>query len=126
MKEPKKNKDYYRQDVEYKIFSTGIEIMYITSANLWKAAGEDCESESATAFCVVGDGKRPRMYLNVMELNYCSIVHEMLHAIRFELTESKGFKGLENGLDELLSYICGYTITEILKFCKKKGIEISI
>jgi hypothetical protein len=59
-------------------------------------------------------------------LDVNTIYHEVLHAVRFELNYKRGTAYLARFDDETLPYTCGYVANEIIKFCQKNKIIITL
>lgn len=84
---------------------------------------------SCRAYTFIPDDKtsNPGIFFNLnAPLNVMTITHELLHALRYELTTRRTFSNLEFGEDEIIPYFLQYFFDKIVEFCSKNDIKIGM
>jgi hypothetical protein len=87
------------------------------------------EDKDAGGFTVADEEllRPPEIHLDISyPLPITNIVHEVTHAVRYELGVRKGFISLDDWSDEVLPYILAYIVGKILNYCEKHKIETII
>ena len=70
-------------------------------------------------------GKYAEINLNISKpVSIPVIVHEVIHAVRYELGEKRGHKGLGEWEDETLPYCCDYVVGKIIDYLRAHSIRI--
>lgn len=111
---------YSKQEVKIPSFRTGITVIY----------DREYYRPGTCAYCRIPEEESEEVYNPWIVLDatrpipVSSIVHEILHTVRFVLKNQRGVTNLDEASDETLPYVTEYVLGEIFKFCKRRKMKV--
>lgn len=111
-----------RCNVNLRVFRCGISIDVCNNEEFEKING--FSNAVATTHCC--QSYNPRIVLKRNSISIGTLFHEILHALRHDLIEKRGFDYLDRWDDETLPYCAQYVVNEFLKWSVRNKIKVDL